>query len=312
MSRQVFPDALKAFLVCMVVVGHTIGLAYKGQMEDYWNNPLITIIYSFHIPLFISISGYFLGKSNIDIKSQIKKKIQRLGIPILSIGLIYMLVMLAYDYSNINSIKLLYNSLTFYWFFDCLLILSLFCIISEMKGERYGLIIQLTTLAVLFVVYPVLPSIFRKLQIVRLLPIFLMSLYIGKYSNVIVPLFSRYKRFVLMLSTFIWGIIIAFYGGGNLLEYSLYARIIVGIFSSLTVLCVFSYVYQFIPSKITEKGGKNCMGIYIIHAPIFLNLPRIDSPLLIMLITILLILTSSVITDMIRKTFLKQYILGEA
>lgn len=311
MSRLIFPDAIKAFLICFVVIGHTIGLAYKNQMEDYWYNPMITFIYSFHMPLFIAVSGFFLGVSpHTNIEVQIKKKLQRLGIPILSIGIIYVLVLLAYDYHNADIVKLFYKGLTFYWFFDCLLVCSLICILSKIKGERNGLIIQIMIILILFVAYPILPSTFRKLQIVRLLPIFVISLYIGKYSNVIIPFYNKYKIIIFLLSALIWGICIAFWGV-NLLKYSLFERIIVGIFSSLAVLCVFSYVYKFVPYKIAEKGGKNCMGIYIFHAPIFLNLPEIDNPLLIVLLTILLIIASSVTTDVVRKTSLKKYILGE-
>lgn len=317
MQRLVFPDAIKAFLICFVVIGHTIGLAYRGQMENYWCNPIITFIYSFHMPLFIAISGYFLGNTQqMNIEVQIKKKFQRLGIPILTICMIYMFIMLVYNCTNLANVNIVnvllffYRGITYYWFFDCLLVLSVFCILSEFKGARLGLLIQLGVLVVLIVTYPILPSIFRKLQVVRLLPIFLLSYYVGRFNGIVLPFFLKHKTPILLLSTLMWvGCILV--SGVNLLEYSLLSRIFVGLFSSVTILCLFTYIYKFVPQHIVKKGGQNCMGIYLIHAPIFLSLPRINNFLLIVVITILLIVVSSIMTDMIRKTPFKKYILGE-
>ena len=190
------------------------------------------------------------------------------------------------------------------------MILSLICILSEIKGVRYGLLIQLGVLVVLLVAYPILPSIFRKLQIVRLLPIFMLSYYVGRYNGIVVPFFQKYRNAFLLASALMWGgcIIVC---GVNLLEYSLLSRIIVGIISSITILCFFTYIYKYVPRKIVKKGGQNCMGIYIIHAPVFLNLPKINNPILIAIVTLLLIVLSSVATDLIRKSSLKKYILGE-
>ncbi|MDE7274385.1 MAG: acyltransferase family protein [Lachnospiraceae bacterium] len=65
-QRDVLPDVLKGFGIVMVVLGHCIqsgsGLAYLENacyFEDRWYQ----FIYSFHMPLFMIISGYYAWNS---------------------------------------------------------------------------------------------------------------------------------------------------------------------------------------------------------------------------------------------------------
>ena len=57
-------DAIKAFAIFCVVLGHCIqygsGIFYLKD-EIYFENWLFKIIYSFHMPLFMLISGYLFG-----------------------------------------------------------------------------------------------------------------------------------------------------------------------------------------------------------------------------------------------------------
>lgn len=67
-GRELLPDLLRGFAVILVVLGHCIqegsGEAYRiGQM--YFNDRLYQFIYSFHMPLFMMISGY-LGWKGIE------------------------------------------------------------------------------------------------------------------------------------------------------------------------------------------------------------------------------------------------------
>lgn len=57
-TRDPFWDTLKAMLIVLVVLGHT-GTA----MGDRW----LSVIYAFHMPLFIFISGYFSKKQSFSL-----------------------------------------------------------------------------------------------------------------------------------------------------------------------------------------------------------------------------------------------------
>jgi fucose 4-O-acetylase-like acetyltransferase len=54
-NRIVWADALKGWLMILVVVGHVIQVWLREECNDshLWN-----IIYSFHMPAFMALSGY--------------------------------------------------------------------------------------------------------------------------------------------------------------------------------------------------------------------------------------------------------------
>lgn len=65
-KRELLPDVLRGFAIIMVVLGHCIqegsGVEFK-QNTIYFFNKGYQFIYSFHMPLFMMISGYFAWDS---------------------------------------------------------------------------------------------------------------------------------------------------------------------------------------------------------------------------------------------------------
>lgn len=62
-GRSEYLDFLKAILIITVLLGHCI--QYGGGYEDnsFFDNKLFKFIYSFHMPLFMLISGYLFSES---------------------------------------------------------------------------------------------------------------------------------------------------------------------------------------------------------------------------------------------------------
>ena len=58
-ERNIIFDAIKAFAIGLVVYGHSI--QYLSGCT--WDNEIFRIIYTFHMPLFFMISGYFFSSS---------------------------------------------------------------------------------------------------------------------------------------------------------------------------------------------------------------------------------------------------------
>lgn len=56
-ERLIWADSLKGFLILLVVLGHAIQGVYTDNVES---NRLWNVIYSFHMPAFFAISGYFV------------------------------------------------------------------------------------------------------------------------------------------------------------------------------------------------------------------------------------------------------------
>lgn len=71
-------DCVKGILILLVVVGHIIP-----------DSTIRYLIYSFHMPVFLAIFGYFISKEVLSTKNKFTKKICRLLVPYVCASLIY-------------------------------------------------------------------------------------------------------------------------------------------------------------------------------------------------------------------------------
>lgn len=65
-NRELLPDILRGFAIVLVVLGHCIQEGSGNQFKIntmYFNDKFYQFIYSFHMPLFMMISGYFAWDS---------------------------------------------------------------------------------------------------------------------------------------------------------------------------------------------------------------------------------------------------------
>lgn len=82
-KKNAFIDYVKGIAILLVLVGHCIqygsGASFLENGE-YWNNIVMKVIYSFHMPLFIAVSGYLFWFSvkNHGMVNSIKSRIVRL------------------------------------------------------------------------------------------------------------------------------------------------------------------------------------------------------------------------------------------
>ncbi len=80
--RSVLADVLRGFAVFLVVLGHCIqegsGLTFRTE-QLYWSDELYQFIYSFHMPLFIMLSGFFAWNSIHRAKLIFDKQLRKHG-----------------------------------------------------------------------------------------------------------------------------------------------------------------------------------------------------------------------------------------
>lgn len=59
-KRELYPDIIKGIAIILVVLGHCIqfGSAFSTNLL-FFKSSIFIAIYSFHMPLFMLISGYF-------------------------------------------------------------------------------------------------------------------------------------------------------------------------------------------------------------------------------------------------------------
>lgn len=94
-QRNIFIDATKGVAIILVVLGHCIQYGSRLSVDNlYFSDPLFKAIYSFHMPLFMLVSGYLFYYSikRHSIKYNIKTRFSRLIIPILSWNTIYLAI----------------------------------------------------------------------------------------------------------------------------------------------------------------------------------------------------------------------------
>lgn len=145
-----YVDYIKVFGLLLVIIGHSIQHSY-----------LLVFLYSFHMPLFFFISGFF-SKKNYCIA--LNKQIRTLLIPYILLCLISILPtsLILYYTSNIPIIQSIYNCLSFVkgypysfsgplWFVFSLFFIKLFFNISQkLKIDRYTAIIVFIASIVLY------------------------------------------------------------------------------------------------------------------------------------------------------------------
>ena len=121
-KRIKYLDLIKFFAIYCVILGHLI----QYTAADPWNNLIWKLIYSFHVPLFMIMSGYFFSSSlKLSFGEFIKKKTVQLILPAF-VWYIILCILNSCVYSFINKGIILkydlHGLLNSFWFLK-----SLFC-----------------------------------------------------------------------------------------------------------------------------------------------------------------------------------------
>jgi len=84
-ERNIFLDIVKYFTIFLVIWGHVVQQSLNPGVYPEQVDGIYRLIYTFHMPLFMGISGYFFGKSVCKVggvysylKKKLKKRIRRI------------------------------------------------------------------------------------------------------------------------------------------------------------------------------------------------------------------------------------------
>lgn len=92
-SRNEVIDTIKGIAAVLVVWGHSIQYLSVNGLE-FWDSKVFQVIYSFHMPLFMVISGYlFYWTCKKDIKLVMIGRARSIGVPMLTWGTLISLVL---------------------------------------------------------------------------------------------------------------------------------------------------------------------------------------------------------------------------
>ena len=285
-ERIIAYDAMKCFAIFLVIWGHCIGEFSSAEVA---NLPVYRVIYSFHMPLFMMISGYFACSSfELSFKDFICKKFRQLLYPCLIFGGIIWLCVecyhsFHYQRENISILGLLID---YYWFSDFWFLKSCFvcyCLayIGIKSGIRYTYWITITL---------IISQLIAPFFVSFMYPCFLMGIILRK-NEIIKARILQYQWNI--LSIFI--IMLLFYttdtwnkshgipnnlinaGIGTWIEIIMYRlfRLIIGLFGALSIFTIFIQLFDKRIKKssfqlIISEWGKYTLEVYIFQS-IFLE-----------------------------------------
>lgn len=215
MDRQTIPDWIKGIAITLMVYGHVTHVGSATMLQK----SVVDVIYTFHMPLFLIISGFFLNL-NSDIFEATHKVFRRIVVPYLVFGSLYLLGLILIQQVGIHTNNsppismidfveiLLIHPRGGYWFLHSLIILQLSILVSRYLLSRCKLEESLIILSLCLIAL----ACKFDLLLPRTAVFFLVGIVLRKFSNVIPA--SFYFGLLLLL-------LMAIVGAEDLLVFSL-------------------------------------------------------------------------------------------
>jgi fucose 4-O-acetylase-like acetyltransferase len=295
-TREPLLDAVKGFAILTVVLGHTIqsglGPDYL-ESEAYFSDGLFKAIYSFHMPLFMLISGYLYYPKIMKLNSArfVEYLFKSIGIPLFVWNLLILLLVgvarmiQGEELLTSESLSILINSNWFLFaLLTCALIAKLF----------YRLRIGFFSSLAISTLISVATLDFANMHLVKfVLPFFLVGFFAAqKFTISEIKDFFLSKR-VLLLSACAWGIGFMFMSDETFIYVSGYQmssftdfsqalvilhRFVLGLTGTSLVFTFFIWTSDYFKYKTLVVFGNKSMGIYLISGPLTtFVLPRVPN-----------------------------------
>lgn len=265
-------DYIKAFCIFCVCLGHALLFIFTDMDYSY---PATKYIYAFHMPLFMTVSGFFFVSSlKKDFATLIKEKSVQLLLPCLSFFLIIKICRLQ---ASLN-----------FWYMKCLFCLYviywLLFKIKEKIGIRTGLYCSI--LAFLFLVLAPFFNrwLFFSYKIMFMFPFFALGIALRRYWTLI----QKYEKYIFIASFLISLVALYFWKteyiiyftpiryfsfigfDKNLLIASV-IRLMTGSVISVFLIVFFDVIskmgqYENISSLFFQSVGRHSMQIYLLQS----------------------------------------------
>lgn len=133
-NRSKLLDALKGCLIFLVCLGHGIQYNTYEDHSLFWNDVVFKSIYSFHMPLFMALSGYLTISLFKDFSlNKLKRKMLSLVVPIISWSTLYSIYLVINEGGSVSLYKLISVYLFGLWYLWALIMscVTLFLFINK-------------------------------------------------------------------------------------------------------------------------------------------------------------------------------------
>lgn len=296
-SRNQFIDMIKGCAIILVIMGHSIQYG-SGELWNnsgaFFDNFLFKLIYSFHMPLFMIISGYlfFYSVNKYSFLQNTGKRIITLLIPIMAWSFAYNIVNDLIAGKNIISISFVKQCIWYaigsFWFLWALF----YCSLIIAFVNRYCRDHFLAYFVILILTF-IIPDSYNIYLYKYMYPYFVIGYMVNKYKEYIKRRKENYIIWILFAVCFCC--MLLFYDEKTYIYVSKYRvlgheapfkmfftnvfRFVIGLWGSILTIRFIRVVNENISPQISEKielVGKNSLGIYIISDFLF---PLVLSPL---------------------------------
>jgi len=260
-SRESKIDNLKCFAMYLVILGHSI----QSINLNYNENILYRIIYSFHMPLFIFLSGFTTYKSKEDLNLFfIVKKIKSLLIPFISWALFSSFIVYKFNLiKNLyNILDILYNPDKGLWFLWSLFFINIFYYVSKKITNKISFLFIIYLFFLFLIYFFKLDNKFELKQTTFLIPFFIFGYLTKKHEEKIRQFINT--KYLFLISFSFYSIIYVLFKNKTFDFYSLFIlKNISAIIGCLFFYSLFSGLN--IKSNFLQNIGKITIGIYAVH-----------------------------------------------
>ena len=300
-----FIDLTKGLAIFLMLYGHCIQYCVAGSDVDFFENVVFKTIYSFHMPLFMLISGYlfFFSFSRYSMGELLIRRVQGLAHPIVFGGfLMFLLTDVVEGLMNGNFLEIFsgnwLNKLTSLWFLWSILAATV--MVTVVCKKVHNSFLRTAVLVLSAAVVAVFPKGTMNLY---MYPYFLIGFFFAKHKQKLLPLILklRYLSFVLfpvlMLLyekkhyIYITGIFSPDYSAVELLAINGY-RWLIGLVGSVFVLTVLGLLYEKYTCRVKKPVvstwlkalGKKSLQVYVLSVPLLSAFLSVGFPLLLKLL----------------------------
>jgi Fucose 4-O-acetylase and related acetyltransferases len=279
-ERNIYIDYLKGLLIILVVLGHAIQYIGYGN-ADAWNNYLYQLIYMFHMPLFIALSGYlaFFSIQKHPITVFLKNKLLYIAVPML-VWCFFMAQVYFFCKNDLNILAFLKEfglQLDIsHWFLKAIIVYSLFvCFLTRFRWDTWFLVVSI----ILITLFPFRVH-FNLDLIISFYPFFVIGYLLGNVNmakcyqwciRYIIPIV-----FVSVVCFFLWNKETYAYNTPS--NWNCMPIVLLRLGGGVSVSILFMLVSYFLFQKITSQKcihtltmvGQNSLGIYLMQSYVFL------------------------------------------
>lgn len=283
-SRLPYWDTVRGIALVLVILGHSIFVT-KG-LDD----PIHVFIYSFHMPLFMLISGYFFSVSlKHTIKYILWKRFFYLLLPVILVGTLDWAISFFDIHLSLkeNLINWFARCIRTLWFLQAVFFCSMLVLIGHKCFRR-----PVWFYLLVFILFLLTPDKLQQAGTKAMFPFFVLGIYINQLQPKYQPIIKQNPALFFFISLSAFAVLLipfrfsmTFYSCGvgifnpqfsvmTMLFYNFY-RILIGFAGSAAVLTLVFLIFQLfekksrVPFKHTAKIGQKTLWLYIISVSLW-------------------------------------------